>query len=218
MASKQGRGPLRLMADEVEQTLLPTLASSGLSLDEEAPHQGKWDRTGYEWYLKFDDPAYDDLRCEIMVRRKKSTIVVIRLVSEVRPAQWQSWFHYNLGTAATDAHAGTNWQRELSSLPLSRIGQSLFLADNLPGLWKLKYEDRLWLRLLIWVGTLPWTIFALLGLLLTLPILGTRQRGEASPAVQSGQRQRHIALRMARDMNALFRSGVPLWLFQPARD
>lgn len=221
MTTRHGKGPLRLMADEVEQTLIPALAPSGLSADPDALNQGKWDRVGYEWQLKFDDPAYNDLRCRITVSRKKSTVVAISLVSKSKPLRWQNWFHYNsadwpaLGSPTPTAEqAMAYWQRRLFSRPLSRIGQSLFMADNLPGLWTLKYEDRLWLRLMVWVGTLPWLMVALLGLAISVPILGYAHRGEASPSIKSGQRQKQIALRMARELNTLFRSGVPHWLFE----
>lgn len=223
MTSGRGKGPLRLMADEVERTLIPALTHSGLSLDPDTINQGKWDRIGYEWQLKFDDPSYNDLRFRITVSRKKSTVVAISLVSKSRPVRWQNWFHYDpavwpalANPTAVEEQAMAYWQRVLLSMPLSRIGQSLFMGDNLPRLWTLKYEDRLWLRLLVWVGTLPWLMVALLGLAISVPILGYTHRGEAAPAIRSGHRQKQVALRMARELNTLFRSGVPHWLFEKA--
>lgn len=184
--------------------MVPALLAIGLQPDLEFPEQGKWNRFGYQWRFRFSATSDERFALLIRIASKKSTIFDASL------------FFLNVpdpGEAASSSTATPDFNDQPSigifGTSLSAISEFLFFerlpVDWIPDDW----GDRILWRISLVPLAFLWFLLASLVLLLSLPILGYRHRGERSRAVASGVRQRRMVARATAILVRTFRDGVP---------
>lgn len=216
--SKAKQGPIRPLSNEIVAVVLPSLKSMDFHESTTFAKQGKWNGKAFVWeYLRDEGDGLVTFLVIAACGGKTEGLVVDARSFRLEGAV------FDIDQVSAKLSSDTQYLKGIAHYPLSLLGEIsgpnielrlLRLFESIPGKLRLLLMP---LEFVVTWGFRILTTIAKFGLFIFyVPFVGIKNVTSMASNVVSGDKQKRIAIRATRNLEALFQDGVPGFLRRSA--